>query len=168
MYVEQKTKEVAKQTRFERYASPFTLSNTMDFLDLFKSPLPSFNMRGRSHIPSFCGVFATILIYLIASVYGLSKFIQMMQKHNPDVSSFLEQEVLTHEKAKINFRDKNFRVAFGFEGFLDKELKDDERFVKTFVRMVYKKNGVQNETMIPHRRCRPEDFDLFAPSGPSS
>ena len=75
MYVEQKAKEPVKQTRFESYASPFTLSNTMDFLDLFKMPLPSFNMRGRSHIPSFCGVFATILICLIASVYGLSKFI---------------------------------------------------------------------------------------------
>ena len=92
----------------------------------------------------------------------------MMQRHNPDVSSFLEQEVLTHKNAEINFRDKQLKLAFGFEGFLDKELKDDERFVKTYVRMVYKKNGVQNETMIPHRRCRAEDFDLFAPSGPSS
>ena len=128
----------AIQPRFERYASAFTLSNTLEFLDLFKVPLPAFNLRGRDHIPTFFGAFTTVLVWLIVSVHGLSTFIQMMQRHNPNVSSFLEQQDYEDNKdALLNFRDQQIRLAFGVEGFFDHELKDSEEFVKIYTRLVY-------------------------------
>ena len=57
-------------------------------------------------MPSYFGAFTTVLVGLVATVYGLVKFIHMMQKHNPNVSSFLEQQDFADNKvAKINFRD---------------------------------------------------------------
>ena len=55
------------------------------------------------------------------------------------------------------------RIAFGVEGYIDRELKDDQHYVKIFTRLVYKRDGHKGELMIPHRRCRPDDFDHFAP-----
>ena len=116
--------------RFEQYTSAFSLSNTLYLIDFFKQPLPSFHVRGRSFQPSFCGGFASILITLIVIVYGLSTFIQMLHRQNPNVSSFLGTGVLDSSTAIINFRDRPIRIAFGIEGFLDRELKDDNTYVK--------------------------------------
>ena len=49
------------------------------------------------------------------------------------------------------------------EGFFDHEIKDSEEFVKIYTRLVYSRNGIRGEKMIPHHRCRPEDYDDFAP-----
>ena len=64
---------------------------------------------------------------------------------------------------RLNLRDMPFRIAFGVEGYLDKELKDDETYIKTYTRMLYQSDGKTGEKMIPHRRCLPSDFDEFSP-----
>ena len=56
-----------------------------------------------------------------------------MQRHNPAVSSFLKRGVFDSENV-LNFDSVDIRFAFGIEGFLDKELKDDPRYVKAFAR----------------------------------
>ena len=63
----------------------------------------------------------------------------------------------------LNFDAAPMRIAFGIQGYLDKELKNDEHYVKTFTRLYYLRDGEYGETMIPNRRCRKEDYDLFAP-----
>lgn len=90
------------QQKLGRYAQRFTLSNTLDTIDLFKKPLPAFNMRGRSHVPSFCGAFASVLVLMIVTLYGLSKFFHLIMKHNPNIASWVEQG--TQDKTEtINF-----------------------------------------------------------------
>ena len=150
------------QQKLGSYTQIFTLENTLDTIDLFKQPLPAFNMRGRFHVPSLCGAFASVLITLIVTVYGMSKFIQMMSKHNPNISSWIEQGVVEHS-VKMKFEDQPIRIAFGVEGYIDKQLKIDERYVKTFTRLLTHNNSVKTETIIPHRKCRPEDYDHFSP-----
>ena len=69
---------------------------------------------------------------------------------------------------KINLRDKGKNFAFGIEGFQDKELKDDPRYVKMLIRLLKVTDGVRSETIIPHRKCLTEDWDSFADPTPDS
>ena len=63
----------------------------------------------------------------------------------------------------LNLRDAGLSFAFGLEGFNDKELKDDPRFVKMFVRQFGRLDGKKYEKILPHRKCRLEDYEEFAP-----
>ena len=144
------------------FASTFTLQNTIDAIDMFKKELPTFNMKGKTHMPSYFGAFMSVLVALIVVVYGLTKFIQLTSKHNPNVSSWFEQGEITSEIV-LDFKEEGFNIAFGAEGYIDRELKDDQRYVKFFTRLVRHTKGKETETIIPNRRCRTEDFDLFSP-----
>ena len=64
-----------RKQQFVRYTSGFSLKSTIEAIDLFKRPLPGFNIKGRSDVASYCGAFASVLMALILTVYGLSKFI---------------------------------------------------------------------------------------------
>ena len=90
-----------------------------------------------------------------------------MSRANPLVSSFLKKGVFDASNV-LNLREKGQRFAFAVEGFLDKELKDDPRYVKGFARMYGFKNGDMYEKMIPHHKCTKEDFDEFAPPAPEA
>ena len=63
----------------------------------------------------------------------------------------------------VNLKERNLRFAFGIEGYLDKQLKDDPRYVKWIVRL-YTKTGADDrrETLLPYHKCTVEDFDSFA------
>ena len=68
-------KEKTAQSGAVRYASCFTIRNTLEMVDFFKRPLPVFNIRGRDLVPSYCGAFTSLLILLVVTIYGLSKFV---------------------------------------------------------------------------------------------
>ena len=42
-------------------------------------------------MPSFCGAFASVLVLMIVTLYGLSKFFHLIMKHNPNIASWVEQ-----------------------------------------------------------------------------
>ena len=90
-----------------------------------------------------------------------------MSRANPYLSSFLKQSVFKSDNV-LNFRDNNIRFAFAIEGHLDKELKDDSRFVKGFARLWGFKEGKAYQKLFPYRRCREEDFAEFAPPAPEA
>ena len=119
-------------------------------------------MKGKTHVPSYFGAFMSVQIALIVILYGMTKFIQLTSRHNPNVSSWVEQGAVTSEIV-FDFKKEGFNIAFGAEGYLDKEIKDDERYVKFFTRLVRHLDGEELETIIPNRRCRPEDLELFSP-----
>ena len=68
----------------------------------------------------------------------------------------------------LNFQDKGLRFAFGIEGFLDKEFKDDARYVKWIVRLYGSKNREKYEKIIPYHVCTSKDFEEFAPPAPEA
>ena len=86
-----------KEASSRGFARSFTLQNTIDAIDLFKKRLPTFNMKGKTHVPSYCGAFVSVLVALIVTLYALTKFIQLTSKHNPNVSSWFEQGAITSE-----------------------------------------------------------------------
>ena len=119
-------------------------------------------MRGRRTVPTICGAITTFVIVIVGLLYATTKFVQLMSRANPLVSSFMKSSVLDASNV-LNFREKGSRFAFGVEGFLDKELKDDSRYVKTMVRVVGNKNGKSYERILSYKKCTAEDFEEFAP-----
>ena len=68
----------------------------------------------------------------------------------------------------MNFMQSKIRFAFGIEGFLDKELKNDPRYVKSFARMYGRKDGKNYEKFIDFHVCTDDDYALFSPPAPES
>lgn len=56
----------------------------------------------------------------------------------------------------------NLPFAFTIEGYIDKETKDDTRYVKSFARSFRRTKGIEYETIISTRECTSSDFDSFA------
>ena len=73
-------------------SSTFTLQNTFDSIDLFNKELPTFNMKGKTHVSSYFGAFMSVLVSLIVIVYRLTKFNQLTSKQNPNVSAGLSKK----------------------------------------------------------------------------
>ena len=59
-------------------------------------------------------------------------------------------------------------MAFTIEGFLDKETKLDPRYVKSFTRLYWLRDGELGQTMLKHHQCTPEEFARFAPPLPEA
>ena len=98
-------------------------------------------MHGRTSVPTITGAIVSFLVINVMLVYSLTKFSQLMRRHNPTVASFNEQGAIDATTI-FNFRDNNIRLAFTIEGFLDNELKVDPRYVKLLARLWHKRNGV--------------------------
>ena len=94
------------------------MDNTLDAIDCFKKPMPTFNMRGRESIPSYAGCLLSFAIACIMVVYASIKFSHLMTKHNPSIASFTEEDAINPDD-KFNFRDNGLKFAFGIEGFID-------------------------------------------------
>ena len=131
-------------------------------LDFFPTPIPSFNIRGQTQISSIFGSILSAIVLLVILFYGANKFRHLLERQNPTISTFIERSAVTkHEH--INLRDVGLRIAFGIEGWNDRALKDDSRYVKTIVRQLGRLDGKKYERILPHRRCEPADFDKFYP-----
>ena len=94
-----------------------------------------------------------IIVFLYASV----KFIHLESHHNPAITNYLESYQTTAENP-INMNGSNSILAFAFEGYRDKDLKNDTKFVKWIIRIYGKKNSVEYEHLIPHHVCTEEDY----------
>ena len=55
------------------------------------------------------------------------------------------------------------QFAFGVEGYLDGELKEDPRYVKGIARIRGQRNGVKYEKLLKYHKCTDSDWDSFAP-----
>ena len=158
--VKQTQSKAERKDKLSSYTARFRLRNTLDAIDVFRKPLPTFNMRGRTSVSTICGAIVTFVIIIITLLYSTIKFVQLMSRANPLVSSFLKQGVFDSDNI-ANFRDKGIRFAFGIEGFLDKEMKDDTRYVKSFARFWGYKNGKSYQRIFPINKCTLEDYEAF-------
>lgn len=149
------------------FQSIFLLRNTRDAIDIFQKPLPTFNIRGRRHISTTLGCTLSFITFCILFTYASVKWIQLLNRHNPAVSSFLKRGVFDSGYI-FNFESYNIRFAFGVEGFFDKQTKDDPRYVKGLARFWGYKEGRSYERIYPYHKCTAEDFARFAPPAPEA
>ena len=132
----------------------------LEQMDMFGASLPVFNLSGETQVRTKTGGCLSLMFMAIFLAYGAVKFGQMMSKHNPFISEITEINFFDIE-TKLDLNEIKFRMAFSVEGFLDKEIKDDPRYVKYIVRMVGKRNNVGVQEMIPFHKCTDDDWNKF-------
>ena len=86
----------------------------------------------------------------------------LVNRENPNVSTFTEELVLTSEDT-LNLKEAGMRFAWTFEGYSDKKLKNDPRYVKQLVRMSGRAEGKSVETILDYHTCTWDDLKHFAP-----
>ena len=59
-------------------------------VDVFGEALPTFNLKGETHVNTMTGGLCTFLIIIICLAYGCLKFIHLVDKVNPSVSEITE------------------------------------------------------------------------------
>ena len=55
------------------------------------------------------------------------------------------------------------RFAWTFEGYGDKEVKNDPRYVKLLMRLSGRTDGKSHEIILDYHPCQDQDFMDFAP-----
>ena len=73
------------------------MPNGLKKIDLFAQPLPAFNLKGETTVPTLTGGICTFLIICLFLTYGGLKFIHLMEKHNPQIIQVTELDVFDSE-----------------------------------------------------------------------
>ena len=94
----------------------------------------------------------TVFCATVLLLYAGIKLTMLVNRENPNVSTFTEELVLTSEDT-LNLKEAGMRFAWTFEGYSDKELKNDPRYVKQLVRMSGRAEGKSVETILDFHEC---------------
>ena len=94
--------------------------------------------------------------------YTVIKTIHLAEGTNPVMSELRISDNYS-SLDKFFLAEKNFKMAFSVEGFLDKENKNDPRYVKWYVRIVNTDDGKRSEKLLPYRLCTEDDYAEFNP-----
>ena len=105
------------------------------------------------------GILTVIMLGLMLWYAGL-KLEMLITRANPTVSTFTEEFVLSSED-KLNLIDAGMYFAWTWEGYNDKKLKDDPRFVKQLVRLSGRRQGKSIETILNYHKCTWDDLKDF-------
>ena len=109
------------------------LSNFFGRFDSFAKPLPAFNIKGAESVQTLTGGIFTLFITVIILIYSSLKLLQLASKENPNVSEVNELDFYNFKEV-LSLQEIDFKIAFSVEGYLDKEIKDEPKYVKYLVR----------------------------------
>ena len=65
------------------------LNRVLSHLDLFKQPLPQFNLKGQDSISTRVGGFCSLFLLGIILLYSTVKFNQLRTLANPIISTYV-------------------------------------------------------------------------------
>ena len=147
-----------------KVSTAWHMPNVLKKIDIFGEPLPGFNVKGETAIPTLTGGICTFLIIIIFISYGSLKFIHLMEKRNPQVIQVTERGVFGSDDI-IDLDDIGFKFAFTIENYASNERRDDPAFVKYIVKQPYFRDGVWNENHLTYHECNETDWKDFAPPG---
>ena len=109
----------------------------------------------------------SVLIFALMTFYASVKFVHLISRHNPTISSH-KQAFHFDSSEQVDLKESAIRFAFGVEGYLDGEMKDDPRYVKYLIRLLGSKDGIMYERIVSHHVCTADDFDAFGEPSPES
>ena len=66
----------------------WTIGQVFKKMDSFGQHLPSFNINGNDTVNSILGGIVTLSILMVVLMYGGLRFSHLMNKHNPNISSY--------------------------------------------------------------------------------
>ena len=91
---------------------------------MFGAPLPTFNLKGKNTVHTVSGGIMTFLVILVMLIYGSIKMFHLVSRDNPNIVAYLERNYYTHNN-HLDLNKIDFHLAFSFEGFHSRELKDN-------------------------------------------
>ena len=83
-----------------------------------------------------------------------------LARGNPQILEVKEDDGVSISN-KLNMKEKGFRFAWAFEGSWDRDLKDDPRYVKQYVRVAGRKAGKSFATLLDFHKCTEEELAEF-------
>ena len=99
-------------------------------------------------------------IFLVTLAYATVKVIHLQSRHNPQIVESSLPSFYANEDM-LNMQSIGFKAAFSFVNYLDKELKDDPRYVKWIFRARGTRDGVSFERILDAHKCTRADFEGF-------
>ena len=91
----------------------------------------------------------------------------MVNGDNPIISTLVLPSFFSDQDI-LNLEENNFRLAFTIENTLDRERRDDPRYVKWSARFYGTKNGEGFLEYLDFHKCTEEDYAEFNPIDPKS
>ena len=70
------------------------VSDTIRSLDFFQTPIPGFNIEGRSGMGTLLGSLISISLTIVMLLYGALKFDILVNRANPAINVALEKKEL--------------------------------------------------------------------------
>ena len=138
------------------------MHSMLERIDIFGQELPAFNLKGTSTVHTMTGGIFTFIVVIITLTYGSMKLLHLVNRHNPNVSEATQLDFYNFEEV-LSLKEIDFKFAFSVEGYHDREVKDDPRYVKYLVRTYGRKDGKEMENILPYHKCTEEDWDTFEP-----
>ena len=92
-----------------------------------------------------------MLIFCVVLVYAGMKFMHLLERHNPDSSSYLKE--ITEDDV-LDLNQAKYRIAFSIEDYVaPRNFKTDSKFVRWEIRLYGLKSLVPFSKTIPHHEC---------------
>ena len=135
--------------------------NMLKKFDLFAAPLPGFNIAGETTVKSNTGGFVSISILSVTLLFALLKLEDLLTKHNPLISTFVEKDAYDpSDKFDTGYDD--FIMAFALLKSKNMEPYNDQRYFKWLAVYSERYNGeMVNQQVVPLRLCNSEDLQKF-------
>lgn len=114
------TRSITKRTRtkIEKEKSTSPIAHALHSVDFFQRDMPQLNLRGKTTVATSFGGIISLLMFSIMILYAFIKFERLISRSNPNVSTYLEQSVLTSQDS-VTLKDVGVRFAFAIEGYND-------------------------------------------------
>jgi len=130
--------------------------------DLFPSPIPSFNIKGKTTVQTFAGGTLSLIIYVVTLLFAALKLMHLCSKHNPSINTNVQKD---HFKPDDIFdaKERRFMLAVTLADYYTNEVKDDPRYVKWFANYAEHDKGKKKERELPMHRCTDADYEKFYP-----
>lgn len=129
--------------------------------DLFAATLPGFNIGGKTTVQSNTGGLVSISILSVTLLFALLKLEDLLTKHNPLVSTFVEKDAYDPSN-KFDTGYDDFIMAFALISAASMEPYNDPRYFKWLAVYSERYNGeMVNQQVVPLRLCNSEDLQKF-------
>ena len=122
--------------------SKWRASNFIRDMDNFGKEVPSFNVRGETHINTIPGGLLNLLVLIVTLGYAIGKFAELYTRDDPNITYSLVPDFYGTNDG-FTFADKSFRLAIGgrdngnvYTGPADDKIFDhDSRYVRWIARI---------------------------------
>ena len=92
--------------------SPYSLANSLRSIDNFGLPIPSFNLKGKTHITTWVGGLLTAMIKAITLAYATQKLYALYLGLDPTINENIQANYFGKETGfNLNKANKRFAIA---------------------------------------------------------